>query len=95
MIGRKPESHLHLGQAALGLNPQAPPSSPAAAATHVALTTTAPKLNRPGCRFYKSMQVQASFHIFLLEVVKKGEKSIHRHVHEHTYRHPGVNFLVA
>lgn len=83
MTGREPESHLHLGQAALALNPRAALSPPvplpaAAAASHVALDTRAHQL------FHTYVDVQKHASTFNLNVCFLQRKYARTLSHKHT-----------
>lgn len=93
LIGREPESHLHLGQAALALNPRAPPSLPpslATAAALVALDTRVHQLAHTYCTLvYKVMQS----HVMRTQVFNKENTQTHGHLQRR--KHTGVNFMMS
>lgn len=84
MTGREPESHLHLGQAALALNPRAALSPPvplpaAAAASHVALDTRVHQL------FHTYVDVQKHASTFNLNVCFLQRKYARTHTYKNTF----------
>lgn len=95
LIGREPESHLHLGQAALALNTWAPPFLPplavcllaaaAAAAAHMAVDTTVQTL----IHTFVGIEKQASTHDTPEWYLQRKLK----HTHMHTdAKYTGGNF---